>query len=284
MNKKSFLVFLLVVAVLTTGCLENGESEGVSAQQMTPVFQDISLTSSTIRPGREVRVEAEVVNSHVEDLEDVEIRLESYSPLTTESENCEFEEVRGADYDAELGGESIYCEWSLTCEEGSCEDIYENYNEYPIEIDLVLDYSTELSYQTETSEVEYLPIDDIDSSLISRKNHQVSNGDIRISYSFDNPRPVDEPYFEKELEAENIGSGSIRNEELELDYSGGIVNAVEGFEEECNTLIISGDTSSVSTDCEYAVTDVSEYDIYDLSVRGRYKYSKQESITIEITS
>ena len=284
--KKLFLV-AFVVFFLISGCLENGGEEvELSPSEMSPGITKATLSSPNINPDRPIRVEARVENNNLFKAEDIEVEISGLYPLSLdegEETVCEIEELDPYLLDTDIGGGIDYCEWDIVCDTDECITISENYPQpYTVDFDLEISYETEVADVEEGLEVRFLPLEDLREDDISEETYVGENGDISITSSYKTPVPAEEEKFHKDLRIENVGRGSLVDEEIEIDYSGTLLGKIDN-PDECGSLFISEDRISTETTCTYSISDTLPENVYDLVVRGNYKYEEQENIEIDIT-
>ncbi len=286
---KKVIICFLIISLVLTGCVENEEDESdidLSSGEVQTEIGLVSLSSSEINPDRVIRVEAHVENNNYYEAEDIEVEISNLYPLSLDDgveETCEIEELEPYSPDTDVRGDIEVCEWDFVCETDQCMFLYENYDQpYTVDFDLELTYSTEVSNPDETINLEFLPLSELREDDVEEISYLAENGDLKIKADYETPVPAEEERFTKEMSIENVGQGSLVEEEIEIDYTGTLVGHI-GNRDECGTLYLPEDRESTETTCSYSVTDTLPEDVYYLSIRGNYKYQEEETIEIDIT-
>lgn len=288
--------FLILLAV-TAGCVQPG-SEGEEKQfqtaDRTTGFNQITYSSEDISPGRRIEVRAVIQNNNVVPAENVRLEITNIAPLKLEGESqdmftdsqgdrsCSFESLGPATENS--GGDIRSCRWTLTCPEGSqCSSTAENFESYDVPVSIRLSYETEITNPEDSIEVEFLKLEDMTERTTSKKTYRAENGDLRLETVYESPEPSDEDSLELEMSLTDTGDGDLDSQGINIEYVGPFSNYLED-KSSCDTLIIPEGQNSVSNSCSMALTDIEAGNIYQMRMRGRYKYSKTENIQLKITS
>lgn len=293
---KKISASVLTILLLFSGCTQlqqeqEGEQKEFKTADRTTSFVEISVSSKDISPGRTVSLQATIQNNNVLKAEDVVLELRGVSPLqieggssfldSSQKTRCEFEELGPAL--SNYGGDKRLCRWVLKCPEGSeCENVAENFKSYNVPITLNLKYSTELTNPDESVSVEYLPLPDMKSAETQQRTYRAENGDLKLTAEYDSPEPIDSKVFSPRISLTNTGKGEMTENGLALEYAGLLANYLSDTSR-CDSLVIPEDSSSVSTTCSFPISGIEANNVYKMKIRGKYKYSKEETIEIEIT-
>ena len=294
---RKLLGIILVLLAVTAGCVRSnseGEEMQFETADRTSGFNQITYSSGDISPGRRIEVRAVIQNNNVVPAENVELEIMNIAPLQLEGESqgpftesqgvrtCSFESLGPASETS--GGDIRSCRWTLTCPENSqCSRTAENFESYDVPIRIGLSYETEITNPEDSIEVEFLSLEDMTGRQTSEKTYMAENGDLRLEAVYESPEPVDEDSLEIEMSLTDTGEGNLDSQGINIEYVGPFSNYLED-QSSCDTLIIPEGESSVSNSCLMALKDIEAGNIYQMRLRGRYKYSKTENIQLKITS
>ncbi|MFB6159224.1 MAG: hypothetical protein ABEJ95_06240 [Candidatus Nanohalobium sp.] len=251
-------IIALTAVILASGCASSS-SNGTGVK-----VEKFSISDSTLTPGQQAQIEAEIVNYH---RSPSEVKSEWVSLFNTgQIEVMEKSCTPGSIGKADDGfNPKMMCTWTV---QAPRESYVKGFSSKPVSVKLRMKYSASLENR-KPLKISFKPVNDIEQSSTVKKT--VTNGDVEVNVKTENPVALNNPQTVT-VTARNIGPGNlVEDYSIEFDPS----NVVEN----CNSPEVIQE--ELSKTCEL---NAGTEGVRNMFISTSYKYEKSPNLDIEVVN